>query len=242
MLRAVRFAATYQLRIESSCQLAIWEHGELLKYIAMERVSYELSRMLQADDPAAAIALLHNSKLLQHTKTSLHLANGTFCEQPYISNRKEQTNWALLFMYSGLTEEEAVQDMRALKLSNKLRDEALKLLQLSHWFYSQNEQQLEQQWIEKLLDYPRHVLDLWLEQFAPLGTNMVKLARFDRELPIKNMKQLKVTGKQLLQWCDAPAGPWVKILLNELFIAVVKGKIANDKQELQKYVEAWKEG
>lgn len=267
MLRAIRFAVTYNLQIEAQCKRAILDNGKLLAHIAMERVAYELGRMMQGNDPAAAVVLLQVSRLLRHTKQPLYLAQGRYCPLPHLGERTASGNWALLFLHLGLTSEQAAHDMEALRLSKQLQHEVSTLLELCEWLNEISEgivsvkardvaegdksveavkaalaYELQQQWLDKLLHYPLDQLELWLEQFAAFAPYMLSLKQYHEALPIKRIAELAVNGKQLLGWCDKPAGVWVKELLRTLFIAVAGGKLKNNKQEIKQFVKVWIEG
>lgn len=256
MLRALRFAAAYRLRIDEQCQQAIWQHGELLQHIAMERVAYELGRLLQADELHPNLHMLKESRLLHFTKEKLLLANGSLRQLPSIASRAESTCWALLFLHFGLSSGQAAHDMRRLRLSKRLQGDAGTLLKLCEWLQQAVEEtdaaaqtnnrpgladELKQQWLQLLLQYPLELLELWLEQFQPFSTQVKLLQQLHESLPVKSVKQLAVQGKQLLDWSNKPAGPWLKALLEQLFIAVASGKLGNNKQEIERFVKAQNE-
>ncbi|AZN40749.1 CCA tRNA nucleotidyltransferase [Paenibacillus albus] len=71
IVRAVRFAAAYKLRIAHGTWRAILRHRELLKHIAMERIGLELDKMVGGSGPQQAAALLAVSELLAYTKEPL---------------------------------------------------------------------------------------------------------------------------------------------------------------------------
>lgn len=267
MLRAIRFAVTYNLQIEEKCKRAILGNGKLLGHIAMERIAYELGRMMQANDPAAAVVLLQVSKLLRHTKQPLYLARGSYCPLPHIGERTASGDWALLFLHLGLTGRQAAHDMEALRLSKQLQYEVHTLLELCEWLNEVSEgiagtqssgaakrsqaaktvkaatvNKLQQQWLDKLLHYPLEHLELWLGQFAAFTPYMLSLKQYHKALPVKRIKELAVNGQQLLNWCGKPGGAWVKELLDTLFLTVAGGKLKNNKQEIEQFVKAWIEG
>lgn len=103
-------------------------------------------------------------------------------------------------------------------------------------------QEFKEQWLDKLLIYPLQQLELWLVHFQWLSPLVRELQQFHRSLPIYSLKQLAVTGKHLLQWCNKPAGAWVKEQLHGLFIAVASGKLPNSIEPLKAYILAKNEG
>ncbi|REE94311.1 tRNA nucleotidyltransferase (CCA-adding enzyme) [Paenibacillus taihuensis] len=71
IVRAVRFAAAYRLRIAHGTWRAILRHRGLLAHIAMERVGLELDKMIAGSGPHQAAAWLAASRLLEYTKVKL---------------------------------------------------------------------------------------------------------------------------------------------------------------------------
>ncbi|MFC4808525.1 CCA tRNA nucleotidyltransferase [Paenibacillus sp. GCM10023250] len=71
IVRAVRFAAAYDLRIAPGTWRAIRRHRALLAHIAMERIGLEFDKMIGGRHPERAGALLASSGLLAHTKELL---------------------------------------------------------------------------------------------------------------------------------------------------------------------------
>ncbi|WP_168119124.1 CCA tRNA nucleotidyltransferase [Paenibacillus sp. HB172176] len=68
MLRAIRFIGSYRLTPALSAWRALRKHRPLLKFIAMERVEAELSKMLESDETLRGLTWLAASRLLEHTK------------------------------------------------------------------------------------------------------------------------------------------------------------------------------
>ena len=67
LMRAARFAATLDFRIEPATAAAVRDHAHLIKRVAAERVRDELTRILrEAPRPGTALRLLHALGLLNH--------------------------------------------------------------------------------------------------------------------------------------------------------------------------------
>ena len=64
MLRAVRFAATYDLRIDPDTMSAISHHRHQLNQVSAERIAAELRRMLSHGSRSTSMSLLRDSGLL----------------------------------------------------------------------------------------------------------------------------------------------------------------------------------
>lgn len=126
MLRAIRFASTYALRIEECSWQALLSAAPLLRHIAMERVRTELERMMAGPAPDQALDLLLRSGLWEHLKDPLRLSLDRLGKDPakgLLPALKELSNiedrWALLFFLSGAGADEASRAMRRLTFSNQ---------------------------------------------------------------------------------------------------------------------------
>lgn len=56
------------------------------------------------------------------------------------------------------------------------------------------------------------------------------------ELIIKQMSDLAVTGKDLLNWHQERPGPWVKEYLEKILKAVLDEELRNDKEEIKRWL------
>lgn len=66
MLRAVRFAASLGFALDPTTAEAIRDHAAAIYDVSPERIGSEVKRMLTEADPARAIVLLHETRLLPH--------------------------------------------------------------------------------------------------------------------------------------------------------------------------------
>ena len=64
MLRAVRFASTFQFELESATLEAVQQHASKIDVVSGERIGAEMRRMLAGPNRALAMELLRTSKLL----------------------------------------------------------------------------------------------------------------------------------------------------------------------------------
>jgi tRNA nucleotidyltransferase/poly(A) polymerase len=71
MLRAVRFAATFNFEIEPATMQAIQQMAEEITTVSAERIGMEVRRMLLDPNRAAALRLLRDAKLLPHVLPEL---------------------------------------------------------------------------------------------------------------------------------------------------------------------------
>lgn len=249
MLRAIRFAATYKLTIDQDCWEAIAREAGLLKHIAMERVAYELERLLQSSDPLYGMKLLVDSSLLLHTKEKLHLAKGSLRKAVRMPEAREASmNWVILFYSLKVSSEKAREDMRALRASKQHQIACQHVLQLYEWLvedpqlaqHSTDEEKLltllKEQWLDKLLQYPNSHLVLFINTFLHEFAVIKQIAKLHAELPIHRVKQLAIRGDDLIKWIGKSSGPWINLLLEQIFIEVASCRLANSKEAIYAYV------
>ena len=126
MLRAVRFAISYQLSCDDKLWTALIEKRHLLVHIAMERINQELEKLNKHSKVISDYKLLVESKLLHYTKRPLHLKH--VLEQwmvnrshlLYTDLQQTQWFWAIVYAYSSLTDDEIREDLSALVFSKKM--------------------------------------------------------------------------------------------------------------------------
>src|SRR5690606_31794602 len=70
----------------------------------------------------------------------------------------------------------------------------------------------------------------------PADENIEKLKPIYEKLPIKNRNELAVNGNDLIAMSNRKRGPWIKKLITDIEKAIVSGKLANDKNEIRKWV------
>lgn len=80
LLRAVRFAARYNYRIEEGTEAALRRRAGEVVRVSAERVGEELSRILTGPNRGAALRLLQATGLLRHVLPEVEAMVG--CEQP----------------------------------------------------------------------------------------------------------------------------------------------------------------
>jgi len=246
MLRAIRFLTTYKLAPTYSLWRALIRNRELMKYIAMERVTTELGKIMNSPFVDRGITLLCRSHLLLTTKLKLH-----FSHELYRSSMKEwlalsqfkdqEVRWALLFYQCGLSNEHALEDMQHLKFSKKQQDKVSQLLALHRQLVGADSISTEL-WLTLLERHGMTYCELWLEEIAPLLELDRHIKTIHNSLHIYAVNKLDVKGSDLIKWRDASGGPWVQHMLSALFRLVAIGKIANKKEELKTYIKNQKGG
>lgn len=259
MLRCVRFASVYGLDIEPGTWEALLERRVLLKHVSMERVRAELERMVSGPRPFRGLKLLVSSGLLSQTKEELgQLPITRWGEEELpvslaLTDRLEvaQSRWMLLFEAMNVDPDQTESALRALTFSVKDTTRISKYVSLDQWLKQKlngigaSEQDISDQWKESAVLYGKDLLLTWLaihRSFAESGLALPSWAdavltygeAWLAEMPVAHMKELAVSGKQLLSAIGQPAGPWVGTVMQTLLVEAALGKVANEQSELVK--------
>lgn len=244
MMRAVRFSTTYQLRPSLSLWRALHKQRQSLRYIAMERVSNELVKMLQSKQLERALSLLMRSELLTCTKEHLNLP--AYYSLDMLASYKLQyiehqaCSCALLYIAAQVPIEQAAQDLRALKLSNEQRKMILSLIELINFvqeWKGTKTRELQEAWIGQLALYSASMIQLFLDELL-CAVDEIKakyLLHIHSSLKITSIKQLVIRGHDLMRWSNKSSGPWIKEMMHVIMVKVALGELENEKLAIQSY-------
>ena len=231
MMRGLRFSSQLGFDIEKETKQAIKEHHALLEKISVERIYVEFIKLLTSN---------YRNKGLE---TFIETGCFEFC--PGLKDKKvelkelkkienqfifETEEIAWLILGYCLKIEDMKSFLKKWKSSNKLMthvDSCLSQLrkrEAGSWtlieLYESGEQVISD------VETAREILGF--------VNNKEELLSTYESLPIKSIKELDITGKDVLNEFDLKPGPWLGKLLAELEESVVLGNIANNKSELLK--------
>ncbi|MFM9278948.1 CCA tRNA nucleotidyltransferase [Paenibacillus jiagnxiensis] len=251
MLRCVRFAAVFGFRIAPSTWKALLRKRHLLRFIAMERVRTEMEKIMKGPDPLRGLELLRRSALLFSTKaaTPWERINARSLER--LNELPEPQRWELLLLSGGFEPEEADAMLRDWTFSNAFR---IRMLRLLEWDKAvavvppsaSDEADLRRLWISWLLQWGKESAADWLAVNGVLPPDFRQDAASRRvadvleangsewtdQTPIEHMKDLNITGNDLLAELNRRGGPWLGKLMEHLLLAAACGDIPNVKERL----------
>jgi tRNA nucleotidyltransferase (CCA-adding enzyme) len=250
MLRAIRFAAQLDMQIEPLTWQAILSNRQNLQHISIERVRMELDKMMEGRHPLRALALLQQSGLPAHFRTAQGLS------APFAQLDLQQlqgdptlltdavTRWAFLFLALKIDAAGAKTICRELTHANRKGDEIVGVLRLREQLL-QGEQQPESMTeafkkaalaagadrTARFLD----LLDVGVHADFPPATAHALLhngRRWLAEMPVMQVKQLTVNGRDVMKFIGQKDGPWLKSVLQALLVEVALGRLANVPHDL----------
>ncbi|MFD1065223.1 CCA tRNA nucleotidyltransferase [Oceanobacillus locisalsi] len=230
IIRALRFCSQLGFSIEEDTKKAMQRCGAQIDYLAVERLTAELEKMVagpffnQAVDYLFALELYHYLPI--------------FKEEPLLLKELEPVSslapvFALVELKSAaLTAAACIQ---AYKCSNQLKRQALNLVEGYHlyqkngidaWFVYQLP---KQQW-EDFIYLVRQIDQATIDRQA--------LHRIRNKLPILSKKELCVNGYDIIEWFpERPKGKWIKDVLDKIEYHVVISKLANEKSKIKEWIQ-----
>lgn len=232
MLRAIRFISILGFSLEPKTEEALTENAHLLKHVAVERLQTEFSKLL------AGKAV--NSALIQLVLSRVHHFLPGLSKMPSMLNKNvdlsiletEIERWAWLSSYA----ENPVTFMKEWRLSNSIIKQAERLITIS----------LEVQhdgWSNRTVydAFPNakscERLLAVIDQREP---DFTKIDRIISKLVITSREMLAVTGNDLISWDQTNPGPWVGEAIREIELAVITGKIKNEKSSIRRWLKQWR--
>jgi len=236
LLRGVRFAAQLGFSIEEGTLTAMRQTAPLLGRIAVERVREELHKLLLSPYPDAGASLIMQTDLLVAMPPLAHLFRRG-AEKIGLITRLEGLvkRWTLLFYAAACVPKQVREICQGLRMSNQETDEISRLTEMLHQLVPQWGVPHEVEWKPLLLQYGQpfcrqaaHLLSAIWEMNA--DSQLEKLDRLYAELPVKTMRELAITGKDLQTEIAKRPGPWIHHTLQHLLVKAALGGLPNERE------------
>lgn len=234
MMRAVRFAAQLDFRIEEETMISIKENAHLLEKIAIERIQIEFEKLLTGSWRQKGLEAMLSTNLYQYCPG---LAEEKKALEALIEDQESfedaESAWAMLaYQISKENHLDIFNDRKFLvkwKLSNKKIKKTRKLL------YGLKNR------IKSGMIEPLEIFNLGIEDALKveslmnhLGeeTKVEELEKIYQDLVIKDPDELAIRGQDLMQISAKKAGPWLGEALTYALESVVCGRVINEKQKI----------
>lgn len=226
MMRAVRFASQLDFRIEDATMAGIKKHSALLEKIAVERSHTEFVKMMLGVDAENGLNIMLETNLYQHVpvlKDYLPQLQEIVASKFHLTN--EAQVWSLLAFKFGFSAKQISSFLKKWKTANKIINDVILTTEL-------------------LFSIAKHDVsnaDLYHAGAANIDNAVIVTAdqaktaglqeRYNN-LPIKNKKQLRITGGDLIKRGVLKPSPQLGKVLDYLEHSVVAGKILNQPENL----------
>lgn len=230
MMRAVRFAAQLDFKIENNTQQAIQDNAALLANISIERTNVEFTKLMQGRAATYGMLELLKNRLnlympgLENADIDLiGMAELLKVAQP----TDDTQAWGLLVFELGLTPEDAGSFLRKWKHSNEL----IKTIQTSTALLNVLRLGEASDW-ELYMTGSALPTAIAVANLSELQLDIDELAARYDQLSIHARHELALTGSDLMANLDVKPGPILGKILNQLEHEVVENKVANLKPAL----------
>ncbi|MFB0635147.1 CCA tRNA nucleotidyltransferase [Bacillus rugosus] len=233
MLRAVRFMSQLGFTLSLETEEAITKEKSLLSHVSVERKTIEFEKLLQGRASRQALQTLIQTGLYEELPGFYHKRENLLAasEFPFHFLTSRAELWAALLIDLEVDLKDAPLFLKAWKLPGKVMKEAV---HIAHTFGQRLDAMSMYKAGGKSLLSAAKISQL--RQNEKLDEEKLKDIQYAyQSLPIKSLKDLDITGKDLLALRNWPAGKWVSEELQRIEQAVVTGKLSNQK----KHIEEW---
>ncbi|GAB6929995.1 CCA tRNA nucleotidyltransferase [Paenibacillus sp. JCM 10914] len=248
MVRCIRFASVFGFSIAHNTWRGIIAERDTFSWIAMERIRSEFDKIITGPSPLAGFEMFIRSGLYARMKSPFPYTGHDqriMDAIPCVPDQHVSVRWALVLLACGITAEAANPLLRAWTFSNKQRAAILDLLVFQEKSLTDapgaevDNDQLG--WIQSVLTYGDEAAERWLimqRSLMAAGAHTVSkeqlqlMERWLHEMPVRSLKDLSITGSELLHAMSMRGGPWLGTLLNQLLHKVATGKMNNDRESL----------
>lgn len=238
IMRACRFAARFQYRIEDETFNGMKSNLETLKKVSKERIKDELCKTLMTKNPSYGILLLKGCG-------ALDIACSFLCSAPpylhFVSklNKCEgdlETRLALLF--GNCTVNLTTNELLSLKFSNKeikrvsfLLDLLDKYLIIENMMTISNYKSFMAVLKNQSPDPWEYTLKQFIHLTEAMGLGFKRAVEKYEEVVILTRKEMVLNGDDLLT-AGIPPGPRIKKALDECYLEILKNPELNTKEHL----------
>lgn len=238
MLRAVRFVSQLGFEMEAETNKALAKLAHLLEHIAVERKLIEFGKLLIGEYKTKALQLFVDSGLYRYVPLFINfsdsLKNIAKLTDGHILTENEM--WALIMIL--IEQDQESKPFRAWKMSTKQMKEIQAICRVFRW-------RKKNDWTK--IDLYRFGLNISksAEKLFSLINNkdyektLEEMEKIFDSLPIKERKELAVSGNDLMIWENRKSGPWIKERLEMIENAVVNGELENEKLKIKEWLNLW---
>ncbi|SHN19313.1 CCA tRNA nucleotidyltransferase [Gracilibacillus kekensis] len=233
MMRAIRFQSQLGFKIEKSAFMAIEQNRQGLSKIAVERIAAEWEKTIKGNYFNEAIKTLFSTRLYQNLPL---IGNNKQLIQAIKELHKPIPSFAAFIAYMNISvqEIEVTDWIKEWKLSNQIKKESKKLVQLLSQYPTE-----ALRWVVYQLPY--HLI----EDFSVLTDlcsrktiSQQEVIKLRKSLSIQSRKELAIDGNDVISFFpERNKGSWIQDLLSQVEHGVVLGKIDNTKIAIREWLK-----
>lgn len=234
MMRAVRFQAQLNFKIEEKTAQAIADNAPLLAKIAIERIREEFVKMMLSQNWQTGLADFIKLGLSEYCPgykdQKLELAE--LLEVKDTKFVDEEAAFSAIGYVLSLNHQEFNAFLRDWKVSNKTREASLNTLNLLHLFENQD----FDLWNIYKLGIDNLDRTIELSKMFQIEFDYTDLKQKVDQISIKSSHDLQLTGKDVCEILDVKPGPIIGKSMSQMERAVVEGNVSNNFDVLRHYL------
>lgn len=231
MLRAIRFTGQLGFSIDNATLEAIKLCANDLAYVSVERVSAELEKMWLSTNLDKGMNYLEQSHLAMHLPGDFPFEDARWNQLGNPQN--VLVCWAFLCL---LQEKPNSSDLASVfKLSNELK------LQINHLVQATQIRYERLFTIDDLYHFEENIL-VHAELLSRVLCRDIEqmpievIVQQKQSLPIQSIRELVISGQDVMEWFNKPGGPWLKETLSRIEHAVLHQKVVNNATKLKEWI------
>lgn len=232
MLRAIRFSAQLNFQLEEKTSEAITNNAISIQNISVERISNELEKIWLSAFPINALKEIEKTKIGQWLPGALNWSSKMW--EQFDDNKATVHGWTFLSLLQNKDKQEKIPSLYRLSNQQKMEiQQIVKAVQLreQRFFSTVYLYQFSE---ETLVTAEKFVKILFPTIETTDSTTIVEMKK---ALPIQSIKELSITGNDLMKWLDKPGGPWLKEMINEIVQAILHKEIDNHPEQIKEWIK-----
>lgn len=230
MMRALRFASQLDFQIEDETLQAIAQFHTLLEKISVERITAEFVKLLLGKNRAAGLQPFLATECYQYCPDLRTRGEALYrlVDLPAKQLKTEVQAWTLLVHTLGLENAAIRPFLKEWKCANQLIQQVQQLIQGLH-------KRLHAEWDNQTLFQLGLENVVYVEELLFYDRQAVKIEEsiaLYEALPIKQRRELRVSGNDLLTHFQRKPGKWVGQLIEALEARVLAHQVVNTREAL----------
>lgn len=238
ILRGLRFQSQLSFNIEPSTYEAMKSSIQDISHLSIERIVVELTKLTQGTNVEQSFENLKSFNAFEFIP---------FFNQYDLSKIEltESTDWLLFLAILKAQQPYVNANLSELKISNNDKKQVShyeSLIQALPEVQSKNDLKVFVYDFGKsnILHVLSHHTQLNINniaKYSPLIINKETIEETASHLPIMQRKDIDINGKDMIEYTDKKSGPWIKVALRQIEVAIIKGEVKNLKSDLLEWVK-----
>lgn len=253
MIRAIRFSAQLDFKIEEKTYNAIKKNSELIKNISIERINVELTKTLLSKNPSRGILLLEDTRILENLFFEDH--NKYFSKEYFQGNiitlDKSTNSLALRLSFLISTYFKDISDsdfrkiLRQLRFDNKIISNCFNLYSNLNSYLSINSNKELKKLISSigsdlifiLFEYALLLPNLKSEDIEKIHELISETKRILNDKEPISTKDLAISGSDIIAEFKIKPGKELGTIINHLVDKVLENPKLNNRADLFNIIE-----